>query len=72
MIMTEFVALRPKLSFYIVDCDDKPYKKIKGIRKCVIERMIKFIHYKYCLFKYKNDLKVMVTMYLLEKGIKLH
>ena len=58
MIMTELVALRPKLSFYIVDCDDKPYKKLKGIRKCVIERMIKFIHYKYCLFNIKPLRKV--------------
>ena len=58
MIMTEFVALRPKLSSYIVDCDDKPYKKLKGIRKCVIERMINFIHYKYCLFNKKPFRKV--------------
>ena len=58
MIITEFVALRPKLSSYIVDCHDKPYKKLKAIRKCVIERMIKFIHYKYCLFKKKPLRKV--------------
>ena len=47
-IMTEFVALRPKTYSYITD-DCEEDKKPKGIKKCVIKRMLKFYDYKYCL-----------------------
>ena len=57
-IMKEFVALRAKMYSYIDDRSE--LKKCKGIKKCVIEREIKFKEYKRCLFKginiYKSQL----------------
>ena len=47
-IMTEFVALRPKLySYRKLDgaCD----KKCKGIKKCVVKKTLTFEDYKNCL-----------------------
>ena len=45
-IMTEFVALRPKLYAYrkLVD------KRCKGIKKCVVKKTLDFDVYKKCLF----------------------
>ena len=49
-IITEFVTLRPKTYSYLAD-DCKKDKKAKGIKKCIIKRMIKFNDYKNCLLK---------------------
>ena len=59
-IMTEFVALRPKLYAYrklddkrcegIKNCVVKEDKKCKGIKKCVVKKMLDFDDYKKCLF----------------------
>ena len=48
-IMTEFVALRPKLYSYkkLGDSEDK---KCKGIKKCVVKKTLTFEDYKTCLF----------------------
>ena len=48
-IMTEFVALRPKLYSYkkLDGCKDK---KCKGIKKCVVKKTLTFEDYKTCLF----------------------
>ena len=47
-IMTEFVALRPKLySFRQLDRSED--KKCKGIKKCVIKKTLTFEDYKNCL-----------------------
>ena len=43
-IMTEFVALRPKTYSYLMD-DDSSKKKVKGTKKCVIKRRLKFSDY---------------------------
>ena len=48
-IMTEFVALRPKLYAYR-KLDDKEDKKCKGIIKCVVKKTLSFSDYKECLF----------------------
>ena len=49
-IITEFVILRPKTYSYLTgDC--KEHKKVKGTKKFVIKRMIKFDDYKNCLLK---------------------
>ena len=48
-IMTEFVALRAKTYSYLIG-DDIEVKKDKGIKKCVIKRILKFQDYKNCLF----------------------
>ena len=48
-IMTEFVALRPKLySKYKLDGSED--KKCKGIKKCVVKKTLTFEDYKACLF----------------------
>ena len=44
-IIMEFVTLRPKTYSYLTD-DCKEDKKPKGIKKCVIKRMIKYNDYK--------------------------
>ena len=54
--MTEFVALRPKTYSYLM-YDNSEAKKVKGAKKCVVKRMIKFLHYKDCLINNKIILK---------------
>ena len=48
-IMTEFVALRPKLYSY-KKLDGSEDKKCKGIKKCVVKKTLTFEDYKICLF----------------------
>ena len=52
-IMTEFVALRPKLYSYrkLAGAEDK---KCKGIKKCVVKKTLAFDDYKNCLFSSSN------------------
>ena len=47
-IMTEFVALRPKLYSYR-KLDRSEDKKCKGIKKCVVKKTLTFEDYKNCL-----------------------
>ena len=49
-IMTEFVALRPKLYSYkkLDGSEDKKDKKCKGIKKCVVKKTLTFEDYKTC------------------------
>ena len=54
-IITEFVALRPKIYSYITD-EFIEMKKAKGTKKCVIKKMLKFEDYK-CLFDNEPMLK---------------
>ena len=55
-IITEFVTLKPKTySYFTGDC--KEDNKVKGTKKCVIKRMIKFNDYKNCLLKDEVILK---------------
>ena len=48
-IMTEFMALRPKLYSYIKP-DGSEDKKRKGIKKCIIKKTLTFDNCKACLF----------------------
>ena len=48
-IMTEFVALRPKLYSY-KKLDGSEDKKCKGIKKCVVKKTLTFEDYRTCLF----------------------
>ena len=48
-IMTEFMALRPKLYSY-KKLDGLEDKKCKGIKKCVVKKTLTFEDYKTCLF----------------------
>ena len=58
-IMTEFVALRPKLYSYKV-LDGSEDKKCKGIKKCFVKKTLTFEDYKTCLFsdstEYRSEL----------------
>ena len=47
-IITKFVVLRPKTYAYLID-DSNGAKKVKGAKKCVIKRVLKFKDYKNCL-----------------------
>ena len=49
-IMTEFMALRPKLYSY-KKLDGSKDKKCKGIKKCVVKKTLTFEDYKTCLFR---------------------
>ena len=55
-IMTEFVALRPKINSCLTD-DCKEDKKAKGTKKCVIKRRLTFNNYKDFLLNNKTVLK---------------
>ena len=55
-IITEFVTLRPKTYSFLTD-DGKEDKKTKGIKKCIIKKMIKFNDYKKCLLNDEVILK---------------
>ena len=48
-IITEFVALRPKLYSY-KKLDGLEDKKCKGIKKCIVKKTLTFEDYKTCLF----------------------
>ena len=55
-IMTEFVALRPKLYSY-KKLDGSEDKKCKGIKKCVVKKTLTFEDYKTCLFSDSTEYK---------------
>ena len=52
-VMTEFVALPSKL-YAFLDDKDKCEKKAKGVKKCVIKKVLKFDNYKYSLLSKKT------------------
>ena len=52
-VMTEFVALKAKTYFYLMDDD----RNDKGTKKCVIKRRLKFNDYKDCLLNNEIILK---------------
>ena len=53
-IMTEFVALRPKLySYKKLDCSED--KKCKGIKKCIVKKTLTFEDYKTCLYLFSDS-----------------
>ena len=47
-IMKEFISLWPKMYSYKVGKSEP--KKCKGIKKCVVKKIISFDDYKKCLF----------------------
>ena len=63
-IMTEFVALRPKL-YSCRKLDGTCDKKCKGIKKCVVKKILTFEDYKNCLFNpdsiYRSQLMFRLT-----------
>ena len=59
-IMTEFVALRPKLYSY-KKLDGSEDKKCKGIKKCVVKKTLTFEDYKTCLFSDSTEYRSQLT-----------
>ena len=55
-IMAELGTLRPKIYSYLMDYDSE-IEKAKGIKKCLIERVLKFNDYKDCLLNNEVILK---------------
>ena len=53
-IMTEFIALRPKL-YSFRKLDGAEDKKCKGIEKCAVKRTLSFEDYKNCLLNSTNE-----------------
>ena len=76
-IVKEFVVLRAKTNSYLTN-DASEHKKAKGAKKCVIKRRLLFENYTGCLFNDKTILKsqqrfkMIVTLYTLNKSIRLH
>ena len=74
--MKEFCAFRPKAYVYLMDNGGEK-KKGNGAKKGVIKRNIKFEDYTDCLFNneahenHNKDLKAAITMYILQKLIRL-
>ena len=74
--MIEFCALRVTTYAYLMD-DDSEKKKAKGTKKCIIKKdlclktiWIVCLMIKSC-YNRNKDLKVIVTMYILNKSITL-
>ena len=65
-IITEFIALRPKL-YSFRKLDGAEDKKCKGIKKCVVKKTLSFEDYKNCLFNptnvYRSQLMFRSTMH---------
>ena len=59
-IMTEFVALRPKLYSY-KKLDGSEDKKCKGIKKCIVKKTLTFENYKTCLFSDSTEYRSQLT-----------
>ena len=55
-IITEFVALRPKVYSYVTN-NFIEMKKAKGTKKCVVNKILRFNDYKKCLFDNGKVLK---------------
>ena len=53
-IMTEFIALRPKL-YSFRKLDGAQDKKCKGIKKCMVKETLSFNNYKNCLLNPTNE-----------------
>ena len=61
-IMTEFIELRSKMYAYRVLGDPVERKRCKGIKKCVIDRCLRFRDYRKCLKYGKNVYKSQMSI----------
>ena len=67
-IMTEFVTLRPKMYSYRVGKEE--LQKCKGIKKCVVWKMISFEDYKKCLFEGEVSYRSQIMLRSLKHEVK--
>ena len=58
-VMSEFVALRPKMYFYKIG--SKESKKCKRVKKCIVKKDIKFEDYKRCLMNGEMEYRSQIT-----------
>ena len=70
-IMTEFVALRPKL-YSFRKLDGAEDKKCKGIKKCMVKRTLSFEDYKNCLLNPTNERVYRSQMMFRSKNHDVH
>ena len=70
-IMTEFIALRPKLYSYR-KLDGAENKKCKGIKKCVVKKTLAFDDHKNCLFSPTNGSTFRWQLMLRNKKYEVH
>ena len=52
-VITKFMALRPKLYAYKM-LSGSGNKKFKGVKKCIVKKMLDFENYKQCLLAGQN------------------
>ena len=70
-IMTEFIALRPKL-YSFRKLDGAEDNKCKGIKKCVVKRTLFFYDYKNCLLNPTNESVYRPQLMFRSKKHKVH
>ena len=70
-IMTEFVALRPKLYSYR-KLDGAEDKKCKGIKKHMVKKTLAFDDYKSCLFSRTNGSTLIWQLMFRNKKHEVH
>ena len=58
-IMTEFVALKPKLYSFLTEVDEKirEKQKAKGVKKCMIRKSLRHENFKKCLMTRKSQIR---------------
>ena len=67
-IMTEFMALRPKLYAYR-KLDGLEDKKYKGIKKCIVKKTLTFVDYKACLFNDSTEYRSQLMFRLVKHEV---
>ena len=70
-IMTEFVALRPKLYSY-KNLDGSEDKKYKGIKKCVVKKTLTFEDDKTCLFSDSTEYRSQLMLRSAKHEVSYH
>ena len=58
-IMTEFVALRPKLYSFLVEVDEeiREKQKAKGVKKCMIKKSLRHANFVKCLMTKESQMR---------------
>ena len=59
LIMTEFVALKPKLYSFLLEANEKimEKQKAKGVKKCMIKKSLRHANFVKCLMTGKNQMR---------------
>ena len=68
-IMTEFMALRPRLYSY-KKLDGSEDKKCKGIKKCIVKKTLTFEDHKTCLFNDSTEYRLQLMFRLSKHEVR--